>query len=143
MIIIVGQVAFNSCRKTSNDTVNDLAKDLPEPNPITSYFNMLKTSTDGAFGLKSYSTANQNPKSNVLTSQLGGMFADKYGNTIKGGIVTIGSYQLEANSQHGNLYGFDKIQGDELYGTVVKFKLTLPVLPLSNTSSSGGSGTVL
>jgi hypothetical protein len=143
LAIVCAPMVFNSCRKTNNDTINDLGRALPEPDAIMSYFRILSTHTDGAFGLKSFGTT-ETSESTIQTAQIGGSFADQSGRAAKGGIVQIGQYKLESNPAHNFMYGFDRIQGDELYGKNVAFRLEPPRQNVTNvingTSSGGGSG---
>lgn len=138
LLLTCAPMIFNSCKKTTYDTINDLGKELPEPEAIMSYFKILGTHTDGAFGLKSFGTT-QTSESTIQTAQIGGSFVDPFGRAAKGGIVQIGEYKLESNPAHNFMYGFDRIQGDELYGKYVVFRLEPPKVNIvSNGTSSGG-----
>lgn len=133
MLAMAFCIATTSCKK--NDTIPNplVTNNRSIPDMMMSYKALVQKDVDGDFVVQSM-TFNHEPISDLLSAQIGGSFFDKQGNTIPGGIVSIGSNDLSVKN---GFYGLDKnLSRDEFYGKKVTFKLHTPHAKKTSANSS-------
>jgi hypothetical protein len=108
---------FSSCSK------KDVSVEATAPSTIMEYYNFLRQDNVGSFSMQQFQTAATQYYSSPIT-KVGGFFT-KAGKAIPKGDVQIGNLLFSPNAAYNYEYGNRGIQGEELYGTDVVFKLNI------------------
>jgi len=118
-VLFTASLLFSCTKKDATQNINLTTRSIADI--ILNYQAFSQKKVDGAFYVQSMAFNNQ-PAEFTTTTQIGGAFYTKKGDTRAGGIVSIGSYNLLPSIN--NFYGFDKyLSRDDFYGKKITFRL--------------------
>jgi hypothetical protein len=117
LLVLFTMAVFSSCSK------KDVNIEATAPSTIMEYYNFLRQDNVGSFSMQQFQTAATQYYSSPIT-KVGGFFT-KAGKAIPKGDVQIGNLLFSPNAAYNYEYGNRGIQGEELYGTDVVFKLNI------------------
>lgn len=117
LLVVFTVAVFSSCSK------NDVNVEATPASTIMEYYKFLRQDNVGSFSMQQFQTAATQYYSSPIT-KIGGFFT-KAGKAIPKGDVQIGNLLFSPNAAYNYEYGNRGIQGEELYGTDVVFKLNI------------------
>jgi len=122
-------LSLNACSKEpKSSSTNDLGRSaktetLAGAPGVLDYYNFITQSSNGVFGIKSYTT--MATQADTRITYTGGAFVDANNNSLPGGTVSIGNVSLGDSVVDGSYhsYGNNTIQGTQLFGTNTTFNI--------------------
>lgn len=147
--ILLGIICFTACREKESDA----AQQKPEPESLSNYFNFIKHEKKGSFLFESTGGYKSGSENHAQTMH--GRFTDgTLGNTVKGGKVKFGPFELDpvkerSHSGNGDTYCYripgywlspERHAAKAVFGTTIDIKMEVP---LTNSATRAETTTTL